>query len=219
MIYNNGMVRREVIRLTVALAVLVLAVLGGYSVAFAGRVPPGYFLGTRQLAGLTGPELREVLRQTFDDRATLALTTGGQTEQRTLAQLGVTYQVDQMVDEILEPTLSAGSVIADADRLRHPVIIAASFLIDQPVYDAAVADLAAALTKPPTDASAGFDETAGRYVLLPAHAGTTVAASDIAARLKQALAAGETLVLVPSAGDAPALSNLSMQAAIDQANG
>lgn len=202
----------------VALLVFVVVLIGSYHVAFARRVPPGYFIGERHLAGMTESELRATLLATFDDSEPVRIHTGLCTEDRSLVDLGLSYDIDAMVEALLAPADPLSRVVADAMRLQEPVVVSATLATDDTTYDNAVEELAAVLSAEPQNPAPGFDEANGIYVLQAGKAGATIGAEDISFQLLNAIAHGATMIPIETEGVAPTVPRAAVEQAVAEAN-
>lgn len=212
------MVRREIVRLITALLSLSTLLLLSYHLAFADRVPPGYFLGTTHLAGKTKVELHATLEHAFNTIHPLTISTGVSTKEITPAALGITYDIAGMEQEILAPTNPLRRAVVDVQRLDQPVILTGALSIDEPVLTTAVDQLAKQLSVPPVDAAAGFDDSRQHFTIVPAKSGVAVTAAAIEVRVKEALVMGDSTILVPANGEKPTVTNEVVQPAVEQAN-
>lgn len=210
--------RGDWIRDGVALVVFTAVLLGSYHVAFTRRVPPGYFIGEKHLVGMTESELRMTLTAAFDNDELVRIHTGLQTEQRSLIDLGLSYDIDAMVEELLSPANPLSRVIADTARLQEPVMVSGVMATNDEAYIAATAELAAVLSTEPQNPAPGFDEERGVYVLQSGKSGAMIRTEDIQFQLIDALASGSTIIPIEAEGVAPAVPITAVEQAIAKAN-
>ncbi|MEK7184440.1 MAG: DUF3152 domain-containing protein [Patescibacteria group bacterium] len=203
----------------VALAVFCAVLLMSYHVAFARRVPPGYFLGTKHLVGMSESELRATLVAAFDNAELVSIHTGIQAEQRSLTDLGLAYDIDAMVQEILAPADPLHRVVADTTRLNDPIIVEGTLRVDDVAFADAVKTLADVLSVEPENPAPGFDEVGKQFVVQPGKSGTTITVEDIQFQLKASLAAGSSAVPIFVDGVAPSVSPTAVEQAVTEANG
>jgi hypothetical protein len=193
---------------------IALACVGVGNAFFSAHVNPGVVLAGHDLTGFSASQVRDVAVTMIDNYA-ITLELGGRQVQATPDELGMTFDLDQTVADVMR----AGD--ADLWQLRLNPFQAKSVPLAISVNQATLQTflnrhfIADAQRSVPADAT--YDAEADTFAIIPAKNGTQADA----ARVAQALQAGQgytAALTVPTIIEAPSISDIAAQQAVDQAN-
>lgn len=155
--------RRLVLVIVAILAVLAVLLTGGalaYAKQFDGKALPGTTVLGEDVAGKTPEEIAQLV----DERGaavTVTVTAGGETQEASLSDLGVTVDGEATAAAAVDREEGVGTVISSIWSGERPVTPVVS------VDESAVASFAKALVPDdrtvPVDASVAFDEDSGEW--------------------------------------------------------
>lgn len=178
----------------VSLAALVVAatVLAGADVLYyRERLYPGTILGTIPLGGLKMEEALALLEERLFSAGELTLVLGGE-EPRVypLAGLGIAWDREETVRRLEAAGRGWPGLEARLGYWRHgaPLEVPAGFRVDDVALDLALAELAAALHRPPRTAS--FEIRGAEVRVIPEEAGRFLEAGLLRERIFRALERG-----------------------------
>jgi vancomycin resistance protein YoaR len=178
----------------------------------SGRAFDGVSLAGQPVGGKSREAIRELLEQRYADfrRAPATIVFEGRTWTPTLAQLGVSFDLDQVADEALAAG-HRGGLIERVEEIwalwRGGLDVAPRITVDGKKLQSYLSSLAAEIERPPRDAALSIAE--GRPLPTPAQPGRQLLADATAIdilqslqRLEPANIALRTRVLAPSLSDA-----------------
>jgi vancomycin resistance protein YoaR len=199
------------ILLLALLAIAVLALPYGLDVAYAGRVLPNVRVQGVPVQGVSSAALRTALASRYADflDRPMTLTYGTQTWQPSFVQLGVRFDADSAVADVL----AAGRQGDPFDRLRslwslwfEGLDVAPRLVVDQGALQLYLASLSSVIEQAPRDAALSVAQ--GKVIGTPSSPGRQILAGDTATDVLLALrtlhpqtVALRTRELAPTLGD------------------
>lgn len=202
---------------TIAGAASIVTLVGGalgYTAYYADRVVPGVTIAGESVSSTTAQVLRELLEKRVNEAA-LKLSVDGQEHVASLADLGVSVNIDEAIDSAFVPSRSVSG------RLSTPFTghdVALSYSLDDGALRKFARTLISDADSHMTDASVAFSAESGKFTVTPGKTGKTIpfdslknAAVELASHLNQA-----ELTLVPTQEE-PKISTEAAQKYADAA--
>jgi vancomycin resistance protein YoaR len=183
---------------------LLLALLVGIQLAYAGRALPGVRVGGVDISGLTRTAAQQRLESALPSlgQGTLTLGIGAETLTLSYADLGRRYDTDGILDRAFAVGRDGDPVVRGLGELRTLLMgttVDPTISWDDAALSAAIRTAASGFDKEPVDGSVTQDK-AGHFIANPASYGR---------RLDQAAAVEETRAIL-AAPDAPAQATVQI---------
>ena len=195
--------------------VAILAVLGGISLYYSSHALPGATVAGQSVSGMTREQVAEHINQQVSGDV---VQLEGQVDpvDVTLADAGVTVDVDQMVDEVFAPNRGT---ITRVTALFSNWDVEPMVQVETATFDSFCAALESEALGPAAEGQVVFDEGSQTFVAHPSEVGSEVNTEELANDLVASVKAMDFAPIEVEVVEVkPAYDTASVQAAADLAN-